>query len=134
MEKLKERLVMEIGNAEDLSAALKLYTSFYLLIPEYKFVFSSPKGPYPGFQTNKKFKHGASIRSLFNDENVFVMDPQTIEEMFSDKGHSIFKIDYSISLDSQALSYLSHISMVKVLVWMMTSKKYLNLFLIRIHK
>ena len=40
MEKLKERLVMEIGNAEDLSAALKLYTSFYLLIPEYKFVFS----------------------------------------------------------------------------------------------
>lgn len=106
MEKLKERLVMEIGNAEDLSAVLKLYTSFYLLIPEYKFVFSSPKGPYPGFQTNKKFKHGASIRSLFNDENVFVMDPQTIEEMFSDKGHSTFKIDYSISLDSQALSYL----------------------------
>lgn len=106
MEKLKERLVMEIGSAEDLSASLKIYTSFYLLIPEYKFVFSSPKGPYPGFQTNKKFEHGASIRSLFNDENVFVMDPKTIEEMFSDKGHSTFKIDYSISLDSQALSYL----------------------------
>lgn len=97
---------MEIGNADDLSASLKLYTSFYPLIPEYKFVFSSPKGPYPGFQTNKKFEHGASIRSLFNDENVFVMDPQTIEEMFSEKGHSTFKIDYSISLDSQALSYL----------------------------
>ena len=58
MEKLKERLVMEIGNAEDLSAALKLYTSFYLLIPEYKFVFSSPKGPYPGFQTDRNSSMG----------------------------------------------------------------------------
>lgn len=106
MDKFKEWLVMEIGNADDLSSSLNLYTNVYQLIPEYKFVFSSPKGPYPGFQTNKKFENGASIRSLFNDENVFVMDPQTIEEMFSDKRCSTFKIDYSISLDSQAISYL----------------------------
>lgn len=106
MENLEKQVVMEIGNADDLFESLRLYTNFHQLIPEYKFVFSSPKGPYPGFQSNKKFKNGASIRSLFNDENVLVMDPKTIGEMFSDNGCSTFKIDYSISLDSQALSYL----------------------------
>ncbi|WP_414148625.1 hypothetical protein ACMGGR_08235 [Erwinia sp. BNK-24-b] len=103
---IKEKLVMEIGNADSISEALILYKNFYQLIPEYKFVFSSPKGPYPGFECNKKFKHGAAIRSLFNDENVVVFDPLTFEEMFSSKGCSTFRIDYSISLDSQALSYL----------------------------
>lgn len=102
----KERLVMEIGNAESLVESLTLYRACYTMIPEYKFIFSSPKGSYPGFQSNKKFTHGASIRSLFNDENVLVLDPQTIEEMFSEKGRATFKIDYSISLDNQALSYL----------------------------
>jgi len=106
MEYIKKILVMDIGNQEELSNSLAIYTMFHHLIPEYKFVFSSPKGPYPGFESNKKFKNGASIRSLFNDENVIVMDPETIGEMFSEKGCSTFKIDYSISLDSQALSYL----------------------------
>jgi len=106
MEYIKNELVMHIGNEDELSISLGVYAMFHQLIPEYKFVFSSPKGPYPGFQSNKKFKNGASIRSLFNDENVIVMDPTTIGEMFSEKGHSTFKIDYSISLDSQALSYL----------------------------
>ncbi|KAF0854971.1 hypothetical protein [Pantoea dispersa] len=105
MEYIKKKLVMDIGNQDDLSNSLSMYTIFHHLIPEYKFVFSSPKGPYPGFQSNMKFKNGASIRSLFNDENVIVMDPDTIGEMFGE-GVSTFKIDYSISLDSQALSYL----------------------------
>nr|WP_314426575.1 hypothetical protein [uncultured Erwinia sp.] len=102
----KEKLVMEIGNGDSLVESLTLYRACYKIIPEYKFVFSSPKGSYPGFQFNKKFTHGASIRSLFNDENVLVLDPQTIEEMFSENGRATFKIDYSISLDNQALSYL----------------------------
>lgn len=106
MEYIKKQLVMDIGNQEELSASLDMYNMFHHLIPEYKFVFSSPKGPYPGFSSNKKFKNGASIRSLFNDEHVIVMDPETIAEMFSEKGCSTFKIDYSISLDTQALSYL----------------------------
>ncbi|WP_455915553.1 hypothetical protein [Pantoea agglomerans] len=106
MEFIKELLVMDIGNEDDLSKSWSMYSNFHQLIPEYKFVFSSPKGSFPGFQSNKKFKNGAAIRSLFNDENVIVMDPQTIGEMFSKEGRSTFKIDYSISLDSQALSYL----------------------------
>ena len=106
MDYIKEKLVMDIGNADSVADALLLYKNFHQLIPEYKFVFSSPKGPYPGFECNKKFKHGTAVRSLFNDENVLVFDPLTFEEMFSSKGCSTFRIDYSISLDSQALSYL----------------------------
>jgi len=102
---------MEIGNANSLAESLMLYKACHQLIPEYKLIFSSAKGPYPGFQSNKKFTYGASIRSLFNEENVLVMDPQTLEEMYSLKGSSTFKIDYSIALDNQALSYLqSYIS------------------------
>lgn len=70
MEKLKERLVMEIGNADDLSASLKLYTSFYPLIPEYKFVFSSPKGPYRVFKLTRNSSMGR-LSALYSMMKMF---------------------------------------------------------------
>jgi hypothetical protein len=106
MEKMKTKLVMSIGSSSTIEDALDTYRKFGALIPEYKFIFSSSKGTYPGFETTKKFQHGASIRTLFSTERVFVLDKITISEMYSEVKRSDFKIDYSISLDTQSLSYL----------------------------
>lgn len=54
---------------------------------------------------NRAFSAGAVVRSLFKTDCVLVLDVDTLQEMET-TGASIYPIDYSISLDTQALSYL----------------------------
>lgn len=96
--------IAKICNSNTVTEAFVNYISFQSELEDYKFILASDKGPTPGHAINKTFSAGAAIRSLFKTEHVIVLDPITLEEMA--KGSSIFQIDYSISLDSSAFSYI----------------------------
>ncbi|MFT3964565.1 MAG: hypothetical protein QM690_01625 [Sphingobium sp.] len=99
-----EQIAVRIVNSDSTDEAYELYKIFAPLLTDYKFAFASGLGPLPGFAVNRNFSAGAAIRSLFRSERVFVLDTETVEEM--EKGGSSFHIDYSISLDTNAMSYL----------------------------
>jgi hypothetical protein len=100
-----DRLIERIGSAPSLDIAILHFKNSPPEVQSYKFVFSSETGTVPGFAVNKKFSKTAAVRSLFPTEKVFVIDTKTLAEM--SEGESTFRIDYSISLDNQALSYLA---------------------------
>ena len=96
--------IHEICTATTNQEAKALYQLFKPYLPPCKFIFSSDSGVMPGLSVNREFSSGAVIRSLFQSNNVVVLDPDTLREM--NDGGALFPIDYSISLDTQALSYL----------------------------
>nr|WP_288467075.1 hypothetical protein [uncultured Pseudomonas sp.] len=101
---MKEEIIQLIANSNSTQEALHLYRMFKSMLPNCKFVFAAKHGAAPGLSINHEFSAGAVVRSLFHTPKVLVLDEQTIEEM--DSGRATFPIDYSISLDTQALSYL----------------------------
>jgi hypothetical protein len=104
MEDLKRKMLHKIMSAPDVEAAISSYSQVWWALPEYKIVFGSSSGGMPGFAVNREFSGGARVRSLFSDEHVTVLDPETIKLMHS--GKATYPIDYSISLDTNAFSYL----------------------------
>ncbi|MFC7422093.1 hypothetical protein ACFQNF_19725 [Iodobacter arcticus] len=103
---IEQNIVTLIANASSVSEALLAYENFRSLIPDWKFVLASDKGAIPGLSVNRVFSDGSAVRSLFAKERILVLDGATRSEMISD-GKAVFPIDYSISLDTQALSYLA---------------------------
>lgn len=97
-------LVHEICTASTVGEAKALYEQFEFFLPPCRFIFSADAGVQPGLSVNREFSAGAVVRSLFSSERVLVLDRDTLREMSC--GSATFPIDYSISLDSQALSYL----------------------------
>lgn len=97
-------IVVRICNSDSTGEAYELYRCFSPLLKDYKFVFAADKGGAPGFAVNRTFSAGASVRSLFKTERILVLDADTVHEM--EAGGSTYPIDYSISLDTMALSYL----------------------------
>ena len=71
-----------------------------------KFVFASDdeRAPTPGRAIRRDFSATGAVRTLFSSRNIVVIDRETSSEMR--RGGSTFVIDYSISLDTNALSYL----------------------------
>ncbi len=102
---LSRMLATEICNANSIADALLMYRSFAQFLTEYKFVFAAEKGGAPGFAVNRSFSSGAAVRSIFGTPNVFVLDRQTFADM--DKNGPVdYPLDYSISMDTEAMSYL----------------------------
>ncbi|MCG9107182.1 hypothetical protein LH433_10545 [Laribacter hongkongensis] len=99
-----EQIVARICNSDSIAEAFALYRLAAPHLTDYKFVFASEKGGSPGFAVNRTFSAGAAVRSLFKTERVLVLDAKTAVEMES--GQAIYPIDYSISLDTNAMSYL----------------------------
>ncbi|TWC31191.1 hypothetical protein FBY02_11532 [Pseudomonas sp. SJZ078] len=99
-----EFIISEICSCDSVEESTKLYRNYEPILPDCKFIFASANGTTPGFAVNRSFSNGAVVHSLFNTPKVWVLDRETATEMKS--GRSTFQIDYSISLDSQALSYL----------------------------
>lgn len=97
-------VAVRVVNSDSTAEAYKIYKAFAPLLKDYKFAFSSGSGPLPDFAVDRNFSAGAAIRSLFCSERVFVLDAETVEEM--ETGGASFPIDYSISLDTNAMSYL----------------------------
>jgi hypothetical protein len=104
VENLKRKIAYKIASARDVGSALDAYAKCWWTIPEYKFIFGAAKGGIPGFAVNRSFSGGARVCSLFHDERVFVLDPETLQSMKS--GAATYAVDYSISLDTNAFSYL----------------------------
>lgn len=98
-------MMARICNAASLGEALFLYKANEDALRDCKFIFAAGSGPTPGFAVNKNFRGGAAVRSLFGTDRVVVLDDATVREMES--GDTTFAIDYSISLDTQAFSYLT---------------------------
>ncbi|MFM0211493.1 hypothetical protein PQQ96_29285 [Paraburkholderia sediminicola] len=97
-------LVALIGNAGTAQIAHDLFALFEPKLKSWYFIRASDKGPSPGLSVNRTFGHGAAVKTLFASEKVIVLDSQTLADM--SRGQATFPIDYSISLDTQALSYL----------------------------
>ncbi len=99
-----EQIVARICSSDSTAEAFTLYQAAAPLLKDYRFVFASDKGGQPGFAVNRTFSAGAAVRSLFKTDRILVLDPDTAWEMRS--GQSTYPIDYSISLDTNAMSYL----------------------------
>jgi len=100
-----KNIVLQICDASSLTDATVLFHLHRDLLKGYKFIFPSEIGTQTGYSANKEFSNGAAIISLFDSDRVWVLDNNTINEMY-ENGVSHFPIDYSISLDTMALSYL----------------------------
>jgi hypothetical protein len=94
----------QICTADSLAESLAMFKIAEPLLKDCKFVFAATKGGMPGFAVNRNFSNGGVVRSLFNTENILVLDRHTVHEMES--GDATYPIDYSISLDTQTVSYL----------------------------
>ena len=97
-------LIYQIANACNLQHSVQIFTTNKDKLKGYKFIFASEKGSEPGHAVSFNFENGSAIRGLFRTKNVYLLDEKTLEEMYSNECK--FPIDYSISLDTQALSYL----------------------------
>lgn len=95
-----------VCTAKTLDESIKIFIEHKSLLQECKFIFSADHGTTPGFSVNHNFSATGVIRGLFKTDKVWVLDKTTLNEMREGKGTSTFNIDYSISLDTQALSYL----------------------------
>lgn len=98
--------VASVANADSLSEALQAYDDYLGLIPDWKFVIASNRGAVPGLSVNRTFSDGSVVRGLFGTSAVLLLDPTTRQDMESGR-KAVIPLDYSISLDSQALSYLA---------------------------
>lgn len=101
---VKEYLIQQICMSESTQDAILLYRAGKHFLSGCKFIFASDRGTDPGYSVNREFSAGAVVRSLFHSSRLLVLDDLTLREM--DGGGATFPIDYSISLDTQALSYL----------------------------
>ncbi len=100
----KKTLIFKICTAKSTAESYALYKLNRDYLKDCKFIFSSERGNSPGFSINRDFSDGSVIRGLFSSSKIVVLDNDTVKSM--DGGNAIFQIDYSISLDTQALSYL----------------------------
>ena len=101
-----QSVIARICNSDSPEEAFILFSHFEPLLNGWKFVLGSEIGSRPGFAINRTFASGSVVvRSLFRTSKIFVLDQRTVRDMAN--GRATFGIDYSISLETQALSYLA---------------------------
>jgi hypothetical protein len=100
----QRQAILRVCHAETPLEALARFVHERTILNDCKFVFATDHGNAPGRAVHRDFPEGAAVRSLFATQHILVLDRDTIAEM--QQGQSTFGIDYSISLDTQALSYL----------------------------
>lgn len=102
---LEQEIIQLIATSENIEEALKLYCLSKPLIKNYKFIFSSKKGEKPGYAINLGFSATGIIKSIFLDNGIIVLDEKFITKLIKKKSYE-YTVDYSISLDTNALSYI----------------------------
>ena len=75
------------------------------MLKGWRFAFSSENGAQTGLAVNRSFAAGAVVKSAFQSDSVLVLDELTVEDM-ARLGRAEYPIDFSISLDTEALSYI----------------------------
>lgn len=102
---LEQKIVSTITNAVTTAKAVEVYREMQSLISDWTFIFASSSGVTPGLAVNKMFSCGTAVVSPFSSDKVWILDSKTLYEM-DYNGQAKLKIDYSIALDTQAMSYL----------------------------
>ncbi|MBH2008468.1 MAG: hypothetical protein I8H71_02085 [Xanthomonadaceae bacterium] len=97
---IQRHAVASIANADSWPEAVQAYDMYSPLLPGWKFVFASVDGMQLDHSINREFSDGSVVRGLFSTKSLKVLDPE------SRKNGEPIPIDYSISLDTQAVSYL----------------------------
>lgn len=97
---------VSVCTARTVEDSIKIFIEHQSLLQDCRFIFAATKGSTPGFSVNHNFSAKGVIRGLFKTDKVWVLDKVTLNEMREGYGITTFPIDYSISLDTQALSYL----------------------------
>ena len=103
---LKE-LIAQIALSSSIKEATELYKMFEDILKNYVFILSFDKSSaaIPGLAVDKNFSKTGAIRGLYKYNNIFVLSEKTVDSLLCGEKEEI-PIDYSISLDTQAVSYL----------------------------
>ncbi|MEB7641189.1 hypothetical protein [Acinetobacter pittii] len=106
-ENYKLELIDKIVNSTNMREAIKIYGENLVYLRGYKFILTvnSNEGFITGESIDKDFSNGGVIRSLYGSNRVFILDEVSFSEMIKTQ-EAKFRIDYSISMDTQAVSYL----------------------------
>lgn len=100
------KVIQSIACSKDiLQAAIRYKLYENILGEEYTFYFNHDFGSTIGKAINRRFSANSAIISLFNKGKVFIINKSTVNDILNKKS-SEFQIDYSIGMDTQALSYL----------------------------
>lgn len=106
MENLHLEIIQDIACSENvLEAAMKYKLYESSLDEEYNFYFNHDFGSDMGEAINRDFHSNSAVISLFNKGKVFIINKRSVNDILENK-RSEFKIDYSIGMDAQVLSYL----------------------------
>lgn len=93
--------VQEVCTCPTAFLSLGAFQFYGPLLKGWRFILEAETGNQPGYAVNKKFSNKGAVFGLFN--KVLVIDKDTVADMSRRKE---FKFDYSISLDTMALSYV----------------------------
>ena len=99
-----EDIAAKICYADSPAVATSLYTSALPSFKNWRFILGSDKGITTGAAVNRSFQNGAAVKSLFAADHVFVLDEYTSQQMAF--GKATVSFDFSISLDTNAFSYI----------------------------
>lgn len=94
-----------ICQAGTLKKSFELYEKYMAHLKGWVFIFPSYHGSTVGFSVNRSFSGRGRVRGLFSTPNAFILD-ETIYHGMKNHQQIIFPIDYSVSLDNQATSYI----------------------------
>lgn len=101
----EKRIIKEICLAETTSESLEIFEANKNLLKDCKFIFTSRGNTnIPEYSRHREFSHGAGVYNIFASEKLVVLDQDILQGM--KRGSVTYSIDYSISLDSMAVSYL----------------------------
>lgn len=93
-----------VGQAASPQEAFELFQQHFQLLQDYKFVIRGMYGTQPSHAIDRTFTHGAGVHTLFAGSPLLVLDQRIVREM--QQGQAQFHFDYSVALDTQAVSYL----------------------------
>lgn len=101
-----EHLIAGICTSSNADAALAKFMLVHEELANVRILFATDKAGGVSLATtsNRQFSEGAAVRSLFPTPGVLVLDCDTVREVQS--GPATFPVDHSLSLDTQAVSYL----------------------------
>lgn len=99
-----ELAIALVGQAPTPQQAFECFQQNSELLKEHKFVIRGTLGTQPSHAFDREFSHGAGVHTLFSGSRVVVLDERIARETAA--GDVQFHFDYSIALDTQAVSYL----------------------------
>lgn len=102
---LKREAMISVCSAPTLLESLIIFEANKDILKDCKFIFTSEGvANIPEYSRQRKFSKTAGVYNIFASEKIVVLDTNIIEAM--KKGTARYSVDYSVSLDAMAVSYL----------------------------